>query len=395
MRLKRLILPGRFVDVYLYFDFAWLFAKDGSVRAFDIATYCGSRLNGDGAAAVALFANNRELETGSALRENVNRLLGTAETIEAAAHDVDRFSYIFEHVLSFKSLLDARFYYGRGYIGTDNNIVQLQARNRQDLNAEHLGRKSRDSLGPRNVSERPARAFQCRFAAIGAACGHAGGLIGFGAANRDTDWTVRFQPFAERSFGLALNGNAVTNLANRHTVQLYAARLNKGSSHSLPWELEEVKKPARLEALEGLSYPSETASLNRIFDRDDAAGVFLFAETAWQFSLDGSARRVRLTDRDHNLRSNLSPVAIRSKLPGRVLAVSSTNSGVLAETDDQVLIMSQGEWVSLINEVVYSIRGYQTSKRYQNVVTAVTRDRAELISVRDDEVEGWPARLEP
>lgn len=385
MKFKRLILPGRFVEAYLYFDFAWLFAKDGTIRAFDIAAFCEARLNGDGAAAIALFSDNRALSANRIvqpeLQISADQLLDADQTIEATAHDVDCFSYIFERVLSFKSLLDTRFYYGRGYIGTDASIVQLEARSRQNFTAERLGRASRDGLGQRLVSDRPARAFQCRFGAIGAACGSEGGLIGFDAASDKPDWTVRFEPFAEKSFGLELNGYAVTNLADMNTIELYSTSLRESNLRPQPSNLEEKGEPACLEMVKEQSYLEETASLNRMFNRDDADGIFLFSKTVWQFTLGGSANRVQLIDKNLHVHSDLYAKPVKSTLSGRALAMSTTDVGVLVETDDEVLVMGRTGWTSLVDEAVYSMRGYQNSKRYQHVMTAVTRDRAELITI--------------
>src|SRR4051812_24043804 len=114
MRIKRLILPGRYVEAYLYFDFAWLFSKDGVVRAFDIARYCAERLNGEGGAAERLFSNNQMLPqyatASPAVEQALASLLSSNRPIDVSAADVDLYSYIFPTGAACRSVLDVRFY---------------------------------------------------------------------------------------------------------------------------------------------------------------------------------------------------------------------------------------------------------------------------------------------
>jgi hypothetical protein len=101
----------------------------------------------------------------------------------------------------------------------------------------------------------------------------------------------------------------------------------------------------------------------------------LIALVHGQFAHDGSAMWVQMIDGHLNVKSDLTSVAVRSKSHGRILAMSTTDAGVLAETDDQVLIyLGQSGWIPLVDEAVHSMRGYQNSKRYQHVITVVTRD---------------------
>lgn len=378
---KRLVLHGKFVEAYLYFDFLWLFANDGSIRAFDIAAFCAERLNGEGAAANALFSDNRLLEDPtSQLRYKAERLLKAGGQYDVSSADVDQFSYIFEDELAFRSLLDVKFYYGRAYIGTDSSVVQLTAINQGDMR-DQRGATARSGLDSRKLSDLPARAFHCRFGAVGAACGAAGGLIGFGADSDAHDWELKFDLFADRSYGVAINGRAVTNLSGRNKVQIYQATLEPRRTVRGTYSEElETDRQLRLTGISKTPLREPSDRVNMLAERNESTGLFLFNKTIWQFDADGQSRRANLMGEDLELGTiDLTP--LRKGPPGRVLSMSSMDAGVIAETDDAVFLQLFGRWTSLLEEPVHSVRGYQSSKRYQRVATAVVRDRVEIIAL--------------
>ncbi|MBF0872145.1 MAG: hypothetical protein ABF562_11645 [Gluconobacter japonicus] len=378
---KRLVLHGTFIEAYLYFDFLWLFASDGSVRAFDIAAFCNECLNGEAAAARALFSDNRLIQTGNdELYSQVTRLRKIGGRYDVSPTDIDRFSYIFERELEFRSLLDVKFYYGCAYVGTDASTVQLTVAS-QGSSREKRGSIARSGLNNRKLSDLPARAFHCRFGAIGAACGPAGGLIGFGADLEDRVSEFQLKLFTQSSYGVALNGPVITNLSRRNQVQIFDATLeDESSTKEIDSEFSHLDEKYSLTNIS--KNPSEEISnkINGFSEKDSIEGMFLFNKTIWKFDAEGYCCRVKLMGDGFNL----GPIELtpsRQAPPGRVLSMSSMLGGVIAETDDAVFIQQSGQWKSLIEEPVYSTRGYQNSKRYQRVATAVTRDRVEIIVI--------------
>ncbi len=216
MRIKRLQLAGHFVEAYLYFDYAWLFSKDGVVRAFDLSKYCEDRLNGEGGAAMAVFSDNRRLKAQQGVSESeptaLTRLLASDTPIQVPVQDVDRYSHIFQTAGTCRSILDIRFYNGRAFVGTDDGISQFIALGREDLREHPLGR-SNTGLSDQKVSDWPARQIQGRYGAVTAACGPDGGIVGVGVGVERRDRRVVFEQFAERSYAVEMNGNAVSSLA--------------------------------------------------------------------------------------------------------------------------------------------------------------------------------------
>lgn len=380
MRLKRLVLPGKFVDAYVYFDFAWLFSKDGVVRAFDLARYCEKRLNGEGNAAIALFSNNQLLpehqrQDASALTE----LLSSDQPIEVAAPDVDGFSYIFNTGECCRSVLDVRFYNRRAFIGADNGIQQFLALGRDDLHQNEIGRSSSATLRHQRVSELPARQIRGRLGAVAAACGPAGGVVGFGAATDDPNWRIDFKSFAERCYGVELNQNALSCVVGSTAVERYGVsrhRMEQRPSKDFQddeydsFELTDVKGREEFE-------PQDARLNELIAELPGAMRTFLFKETLWVLAEDGFYY-FRLLQNDKRAVSRSLKM---EKPPARVLSASGSRAGIVVESDDEVSVLNRYRWHTLVSEPVHSVRGYPSSKRFQHLITLVMRDRVELTAI--------------
>ncbi|MBB5046265.1 hypothetical protein HNR60_001010 [Rhodopseudomonas rhenobacensis] len=381
MRLKRLVLPGKFVDAYVYFDFAWLFSKDGVVRAFDLARYCEKRLNGESDAAVALFSNNQLLPQYQGGREAsaLTQLLSSDEAIEVAAPDVDNFSYIFRAGAGCRSVLDVRFYNRRAFVGADNGIQQFLALGREDLQVREIGFSASANLRHQRVSDLPARQIRGRLGAVAAACGPAGGVVGFGAATDDPNWRITFKPFAERCFGIELNQHAVSCIAGSTAVERYGVSGQKVQQQPTRGVFRDDEQDSvELTDVKGRDFELQDAKINRrIADLPGANRTFLFKDTLWVLADDGFYY-FRLAQNDER---PVSRFVKMTKPPERVLSASGSKAGIIVESDDQVFVLNQNIWRTLLSEPVHSVRGYPSSKRFQHLITAVTRDRVELTAI--------------
>jgi hypothetical protein len=109
-----------------------------------------------------------------------------------------------------------------------------------------------------------------------------------------------------------------------------------------------------------------------------AVRTFLFKETFWVLAQDGFYY-FRFENGDITV-----PRRPTAKAPStRVLSASGSAAGLIVESDDEVFLLNDHRWNTLVSEPVHSVRGYPSSKRYQRLVTAVTRDRIELTAVID------------
>ncbi|UPJ52974.1 hypothetical protein IVB30_17620 [Bradyrhizobium sp. 200] len=382
MRLKRLILPGRFVEAYVYFDFAWLFSKDGVVRAFDLARYCQERLNGEGSVAAALFSNNQLLSqhqrSDGQESSDLTQLLSSEKPIEVTAKDVDGYSYIFHTEGACRSVLDVRFYNGRAFVGADNGIRQFFALGRDDLQESKLGRSAAESLHDQRVSELPARQIRGRLGAVAAACGPAGGIVGFGAGTDDRDWRISFQPFTERCYGIELNGRAVSSLVNSTAIELYGVGRQEVQPRDARVLSDDEYDGLELTDVKGRGVGVQDAQLNQVITRlPGAVRTFLFKETFWVLAQDGFYYFRFIANGEITV-----PRRPTVKAPStRVLSASGSAAGLIVESDDEVFLLNDHRWTNLVSEPVHSVRGYPSSKRYKRLITAVTRDRVELAAV--------------
>jgi len=382
MRLKRLVLPGKFVDAYVYFDFVWLFSKDGVVRAFDLARFCEERLNGERGVAAALFSNNKLLsqyqDDDGREAPALAQMLSSDRPIEVALPDVNAFSYIFQTKGACRSVLDVRFYNGRAFVGADNGIQQFIALGRDDLQDSQLGRSASESLHDQRVSELPARQIRGRLGAVAAACGPAGGIVGFGAGTDDRNWRISFKSFADRCYGIELNQHAVSSMAGGLAVELYGVNRHRVAQQPTRGIQDDEHDAVELTGVKGRGFEVQGVHLNRqIAGLPGAARTFLFKETLWVLAEDGFYY-FRLVQNNEIAVSQSMRMA---KPPTRVLSASGSSAGVIVESDDEVYVLNGGRWHTLVSEPVHSVRGYPSSKRFQRLITAVTQDRVEIAAI--------------
>lgn len=382
MRRATLSLHGRFVDAYLYFDFAWLVSRDGLVRAFDIERYCLEKLNGIGRSAANLFANNQDIAIAQ-LSENLTRLLDGETVIDVTEADVDDYSYIFQFGFDFKSIFDLKFYYGRAYLSTEKSIQQFTARGRRDLEVSLDGRTSRSKLSEKHVSDRASRQFQCRYGAVSAACGKNGGLLGLGASSDDPEWEIAFDEFTDQSFSIELNSNALSSLRTPTQVELFQAHSDRSLRQKVRSRSEDEgnRDGLELKGVDGRGFEHQAARIRDLINTtgEGVRRVFLFKNTVWVETEGGKLRSVRTAKQDTLV--DEPEVGPEFSSPARILSTANTKMGTVVEGDDQVFLRRSGRWNVLVDDQVYSVRGYLNSKRYQNVITAVRRRQVDLITI--------------
>jgi len=303
--------------------------------------------------------------------------------IDVSEDEVEQFSYSFKSHVDFKSVLDVRFYYGRGFYSTEKSIQQFTAHDRDDLEFNGIGRTVKEPLGERLVSDSACRQFQCRYGAVSAACGKDGGLIGFGASVDDPDWEIAFDRFAPQSYGIELNPDAISNLRTPTQVEFYRAHSDRVSTRPNADISSEEGKPDQLEltTVDQLGFEAQTNLIAGLVAKagQPAQRVFLFKSTLWVEFEDGTMRRVKATE-DDKVTDNPT-ISHSFRAPGRILSTSLTTLGVIAESDDQAFIWHKNQWHLLVDDQVHSLRGYMASRRYRHVVTAVRRQQVELISL--------------
>ncbi len=340
------------------------------------------RINGEANVAAALFANNQLLSqyqgSGGQEAPALTKLLSSDAPIEVAPQDVDGFSYIFQTKGACRSILDVRFYNGRAFIGADNGIQQFLALGRDDVQGSQIGRSASAGLSDHRVSELPARQIRGRLGTVAAACGPAGGVVGFGAGTEDRNWRISFKQFADRCYGIELNQYAVSCIADSTAVEFYGVSRHKAHQRPARGLQDDEQDSLDLTEVKGRDFEDQNARLNQLIaSLPGASRTFLFKETLWVVAEDGFYF-VRLVQ-NHDIAVTRS--VRMAKPPARVLSASGSSAGMIVESDDEVFVLNNYQWHTLVSEPVYSVRGYPSSKRFQRLITAVTRDRVELAAI--------------
>ena len=390
MKIKKIIIQGEFLEAYLYFDFLWLIQRDGTVFAFDIEKFCKNELNGSGNAASHLFADNKRLTSSHHMRNDgreLRHLLASKSAIEVSWDILLKYSYVLPTAMKIKSVLDLKFYYGRAYLGLDSGITQFGVMGRDELSEVPLGKSAHNIISSELVSDMQGRQFQCRFGAVAVACGKSGGYIGVGAINEDYKWRVEFEQFAPESFGVELNGEAISNLLSNNRVEFYASTTNKAVTSPIERD-EDLRLRLEITGAKEISHADLSENVNRIISiKYPMARPFLFKSAVWLMT-ETSFVRLKFTEydavnHDDKFLNNPKEWPAAKNLPGRVLSTSSTELGIIAECDDDAYILHEKEWQKIISDSVYSIRGYPHSRRYKKVATAVALDRVEMMAIVD------------
>jgi hypothetical protein len=67
----------------------------------------------------------------------------------------------------------------------------------------------------------------------------------------------------------------------------------------------------------------------------------------------------------------------------RILSASPSRAGLVIETDNQVLLFANGDWQTLVDSPVLSVRTFINSKRFQHLITITTEEGVWLINAFD------------
>lgn len=389
---QKLRLPGRFVEAFLYFDFLWLLTEGGEIWAFDTTAYLTDKIKGDSEAAIMAFAHNDRLPRGDrgavelAFRQRLARNLGS-QGLDLTEADVQRFSRVFKvGRAAAKSILDFRCYYGRGFVATDVNVLQLRMLGRSDLQHVHLGGRGNGALGGDKVADFRCRQLRTNLGLVSAAAGPDGAWYAPGALSDDPAWRAVFVKFADKSTATEVMGGAMTNVAAADDVSVFGTDIHPIQSRAQRISIDDdQERPAQeiTKVLDGR--PDVTDQLRGQLKHAQEGGELTFKRT---FLSKSKLFAVDELDRIHTLslvqKNQLGRPAFSSRFPaapGRILSMTFTANGkTVAELDDEVCILDlyRGRWNTVFEGEVYSVRGYPGSRWYQNLLTCVGEDRVEL-----------------
>ncbi|MBF0678791.1 MAG: hypothetical protein IR164_07625 [Devosia sp.] len=390
MNKKSIVIEGNFVEAYLYFDHLWLISAHGETWAFDISLYLSESDPSTFEVARAVFANNDQLAPGQQffsydhLGQPTRDYLDTGD-LHITSAELEQYSVIFDTRISARSVMDMRCYYGRAFVATENQVIQLRVLNRADL--DHVGRgfRANGQLGGWKVHEARCLQFRCGFGALNISCGDDGGLYSTGASSDDVNWRPAFKSFAGKSTASEYIAERLVSVGGDLKVDLFHS-LMKARGSASPEEMlgEEEKAEKELIGLER----DQGDEVDAIYkSMDEIAGdkewqprrVFFSKSKIWLCGPKGQLASVNVAERSQWINPTAS-----TRMPGldsTVLRISTSGAGLLAELDESAVLYADRRWQTIFDGAVYSVRGYPQSKRYTKMITAVGEDRAQLTFV--------------
>lgn len=386
MIVRRLSLPGNFVESFLYFDFLWLVSSEGDIWAFDIKQFIEAKFFDPALArqcAMAFARNDQISQPFSGFQPEY-----VPESIEVTQQELEQYSRIFDTRLDFSSVLDMRCYYGRVFLATDKDIRQLNALNRSDLGHVPLGRRANGQMGGDVVHDVRCVQFRCQYGVISAACAYDGGFYAAGANSPDSDWRANFKQFTNHSLATEFVADRLTNIPEPDDVSFFRTDYHSiDSENNFPADLQDndLEKFEVTKIEEQDEEFSARASQAILGTNGSYAGkvsrVFLSRSVLFAVGFDHVVRSIKIADKNgmiQNPRDSRPFPAAR----GPILAMTASAVGMVAELDDEVAVLADGRWHTIFEDAVYSVRGYPNSKWYRNLATAVGSERTDLIFMR-------------
>lgn len=258
MIIRRLSLPGNFVEAFLYFDFLWLVSPEGDIWAFDIKQFVEAKFSDPIIArqCTMAFARNDQISNPFANFDTNS----VPYNVEVTRGELEQYSRVFDTRLDFRSILDMRCYYGRVFLATDNSVRQLTALSRSDLAHVSLGRRANGQMGGDVVHDARCVQFRCQFGIISAACANDGGFYAAGASSLDPSWRATFSRFTSHSLATEFVADRLTNIPDINGVEFY-----KTDYHQM-----EQEAPAPMSDAQDDDF--EQFEITRIEEQDDKFG---------------------------------------------------------------------------------------------------------------------------
>lgn len=400
----RMRLEGNFVESFLYYDFLWLLTLDGEVWAFDTAAYLENIFESDVAQAIMAFARNDRLprrqknKVDLIFQKKLAQQLGEGE-LNLTKEEVQKYSRIFKiHDITAKSILDFRCYYGRGFIATESNVIQLKMLGRSDLQHVHIGGKGNGALGGDKIADFRCRQLRTNLGMLSAAAGPDGGWYAAGSLSDDSGWRAKFEKFSERSIATEVMGGGMANVDSPSGISIFETDIHLIESN-LQFDAEPNAKIISSSNVEDEENQFEinkindinnsiTEELNEVIkgSQEKNKTIFkkVFLSKSKVFALDcNQVLRSIVLARGNSLENPFIRTTFPAA-PGSILSITFTDGGkTVAELDDKVCLLNfhTRQWETLFEGEVYSVRGYPGSKWYQNLLTCVGEDYTELMFI--------------
>ena len=385
MNTVRLFIPGQFDDVYLYMDHIVAITASKTYRFYNltaIASHLESILPNNLSVPTFMFSRNDWI--GSKSFKTLFTNVGVATAFQQAlvsfpapyvALDEPQFR-LAEYDINIPDLryvLDVTVYNQRLYLGTDKGLFH------------HDFEWSEPGVSVEKAEQRldyKCYSANANYGSVNASCGTYGLHTVFDEFAWSGDISTGFHQTAKRSMRTSWAGSDLVNYSAARSVAF------------LHGESEQVTLP---DSKRKASIVTEFAEIEHAFDelfdliRDQyeiskEEIQFIYNSNNWVFlnTFGGKLYSVRLGRSDDGRPTVKASTAAEGQ-SDRVVDATMSWLGLVAETDEKVLLFRNGVWHSIVDTPVISARAFVRSKRYRHVIAVVTGEGILLCSVFD-----WP-----
>jgi hypothetical protein len=383
MKILKLFIPGDFEDAQLYMGHLLAFTTDRRLEMVELEPLThdlDERYPSWRGLLTLAFARNDWLRTSQfhTLMSNddfavsVRRALETYPTDGVSTDATETADELPGFSVEGDVLLETLFYASRMYVGTDAGFYDFDV----DWQTKDV-RRSRKRLDARCISA------SAEYGAVNASCEDDGLFTGYD----------------EFGWGAAADGGELRHTAQRslRTAWLRTDLVNYESlTHSslLKGRTEEVdaadggarrtrKVVTDLSVeRESLDFLLEKVSQRKNIDLDEVQFVWNSSGAFFINTYDRGFFTVIWSRRDSQEKERVI-VTEYPGVMGRVVSVHRSGVGVVVERDFACHLFHKGSFIPLLETEVLSVRTFNSSKRYRNLVAATAEDGVYLIAMLD------------
>jgi hypothetical protein len=378
VKILRVFLPGDFEDAYVYMGWLIILTSRHSLQLYNMEQAANSiDASYPEASPVAryFFARNDWFRSGPfrAIMSHADLAKPFWRSTEAFPASLDaspHFALASEYDLGLKSsvILDLACYGGRLYIGSSDGFYDVSV----DWRNPSFDGRPRKRLDARCLS------LSARFGVVNASCGGEGLFAGIGEVNGNGaggDGPMR--KLATASLRTGWLHYDIVNYATNAAPSLFPTRHEKTtrqeaadiqlvtSIQSTPFHLDYL-----LNAIEQQTDDSDS-SVQFVFNSSSV----IFAQTT-----DGEIFSLGMRSQE----GTPPGIAYSRSFKGarmRILGAHVCKPGAVIEADDSVLLLAEGQWTELLSSPVLTVRTFERSKRFRNLVAITTEEGLWLLSI--------------
>lgn len=379
MKIAKLFVPGNYEDAFLYKGWLLAVSVERTVDVFDLRRMVDDlqrQTTLDTSFLPMLFLQNdwfhgSQFKTFMSNEVVFSTLCSFYDSLpspievehpEHYLHEKDEFP------IETRSILDVNIYKDRLYLGIDKGCFQ------RDLHWTGKG------VTPKSAFEQTFDArcldISAGFGSLNLSCGSEGLFTSTDVFN----WDERINPqhdvrqIASESLRSSWMHHDLVNYAGPSIPQFLSGERTGESSRSII-QLREQLVP--------LNDLLSEATLERGIRDEDIQFSFNSNKLMFVHSFDGHFFAIEVKRRGGMLRPRITETFKGSQT--HILSAETFRSGTAIETDERVFLFRNGNWDSLLEDEVISLRTFPDQRQFQDVVLTVTEEGIMLINVFDEE----------